>query len=111
MRALDEEIARAIRESERSGEMKQARGYGKPLESGAGYDETPGEFRMAFKILKDAGILPPEIETLRQAARLREQLKLVAPEGEGAARLRQKLVEIELKIAVRLESMRASGRL
>ena len=29
---------------------------------GDGYEQTPIELRMGYKILKDAGIVPPEVE-------------------------------------------------
>ncbi len=61
-------IGRALRRSEANGELQSAPSWGKPLAFGDGYDETPPELRMGHKILKDAGVLPPEVETLRVIA-------------------------------------------
>lgn len=36
---------------------------------------TPDEFKLPFKILKNAGIAPPEIELFHERARLREALQ------------------------------------
>ena len=59
MRSLDEEIARHLQEALSSGELSQAPSYGKPLHEADGWDETPADLRMPFKILKDAGVPPP----------------------------------------------------
>ena len=59
LRLLEDHIGRALDQSHASGELKNAAGYGKPLNFGDGYDETPAELRMGFKILKDAGVFPP----------------------------------------------------
>ena len=61
LRLLEDHIGRSLAESEKNGEMKTARSYGKPLDLGDGYEETPVELRMGYKILKDAGVLPPEV--------------------------------------------------
>jgi len=51
LRAREDHIGRALKESERSGELKAAPSYGKPLDFGDGYDDTPAELRMPMKIL------------------------------------------------------------
>jgi hypothetical protein len=75
-----------------------------------GWAETPAEFRLPFKILKNAGIPPPEIEMFRERAKLREQISAAVCE-ETRRTLAGKLSELEQVIALRLEGMRASGRL
>jgi hypothetical protein len=56
---------RRIREAMERGEFDDLRGKGEPLpEDGAQY--IPGDLRMAYKILKNAGFLPPEIEVERE---------------------------------------------
>lgn len=75
-----------------------------------GWAETPAEFRLPFKILKNAGVPPPEIELFHRRARLRERLSNAVSEEERQA-LAATLSEVEQVIALRLEGMRASGRL
>ena len=105
LRTLDEEIAAAVREAEKSGELKQARDYGKPLDFGDGYDETPPELRMAFKVLKDSGYTPPEIEMLHELAAMRKGLEGLDPESPEAQALRTKVHDAELKVSLRIERL------
>ena len=108
LQLLEDHIGQHLRESEASGELKAAPSYGKPLDFGDGYDDTPAELRMGMKILKDAGVVPPEVELMQQAAALEAEL---AACGDEAARraLQQKIAEKRQAIALRLERLRATG--
>ena len=110
MPTLDEEIARHLRQAAESGELKAARGYGEPLAEAEGWNETPEALRMPFKILKDAGVVPLEVEMFQQRARLRAALDEAAAADEKAA-LQRTLSELEQSIALRLESLRVRGSL
>ena len=59
---LDEQIAESIRRSQESGELQTAKDWGKRTTYVDGYQETPEEYRMAFKALKDSGYVPAEVE-------------------------------------------------
>src|SRR5262245_5847372 len=61
IRTQDELIAEHLDQAYKSGELQSALGFGKPLPEAAGYLETRVEFRMPFKILRNAGIAPPEV--------------------------------------------------
>ncbi len=110
LKLLDDHIGRSLAEAERSGELKTARSYGKPLDLGDGYDETPLELRMGFKILKDAGVVPPEVELMREIEALRQQLQGAADDDATRAG-RQRLSEQQQLLALRLEKLRRSGSL
>lgn len=110
MPTLDEQIAMALQEALDNGELRGTRGWGKPLHFGDGYDETPQELRMAFKMLKDSGFVPPEIEWMRRAAELRTQLAAAGDESV-AEPLRRELADLQQRIALRLEKLRATGSL
>ena len=110
MPTLDEQIAQHLRESQRSGELQSAKGYGQPLDFGDGYDETPPELRLAFKILKDGGFVPPEVEAMRQIAQLREQVESTADAAQAEA-LRRRISELQQHLALRLEKLRMTGSL
>lgn len=110
MRSLDEEIAKYLQDAADAGELKIAPSYGKPLARDVGWDETPEALRMPFKILKDAGVPPPEIELFHQRAALREQLDAM-PEGGERDALRRRLSDLEQLIALRLEALRSNARL
>ena len=110
MPTQDEEIARHLREALASGELASADGFGKPLPEDEGWAMTPEALRMPFKILKDAGVVPAEIELFRQRAALSASLRGCATEAERLE-VRRKLSELEQTIALRLEALRRSGTL
>jgi hypothetical protein len=123
LQLLDDHIGRALRRSEASGELQSAPSWGKPLDFGDGYAETPPELRMGYKILKDAGVLPPEVETMRALAALRRELDAAASDGEveldAAAsdgevererRLRARIAALQLALELRREPIRRDAR-
>lgn len=109
LQLLDDHIGQHLRESEASGELKAAASYGKPLQFGDGYDDTPAELRMGMKILKDAGVVPPEVEAMQRAAALRAEIEACTDPAERAL-LQQRWSELQQAIALRLEGLRATGR-
>jgi len=112
LRLVEDEIGRHLAESEKSGELRAAPSFGKPLHFGDGYDETPAEFRMPMKVLKDAGVVPAEVEAMREIAALQAELDgLSCGEGDAARALRQRLAEKRQALALRLEALRTSGSL
>jgi hypothetical protein len=110
MPTWDEEIARMLREAEAAGELKSARSYGKPLTAADGWDDTPEALRMSMKILKDAGVAPPEIALFHERAELRRQLAACTDESERE-RLKLGLCQLEQKISLRLEALKGTGRI
>lgn len=100
MPTLDEHIAQSIRQSELSGELQSARDWGKPLDFGDGYAETPEELRMGYKILKDAGYLPPEVELMKRLADARSRLAAMPAHGAEADSLRREIVDLQLKVTL-----------
>ena len=108
MPTQDEEIARHLREAMASGELAGTPGFGKPLPEDAGWDATPEALRMPFKILKNAGFVPPEVELFHERAALGEALAACANDAERAA-VRRRLSDLEQKIALRLEALRINS--
>lgn len=109
MRSIDEEIARHLQEAAASGELSRARGYGEPMRDDPGWDDTPAALRMPFKILKDAGVAPPEIELFHQRAALAAALR-DCTETQKRDELMRQLSELEQKIALRLEALRVNSQ-
>ena len=101
----EDEIGRRLQESEASGELKLAKGYGKPLDLGDGYFETPEELRMGYKILKDSGFTPPEVELKRNITQIRDQLDRTGP-GEQRDALLKKLHDMEIWLALAMDRLR-----
>jgi hypothetical protein len=68
-RNADEKIKEAIAK----GEFDNLPGKGKPLDLD-GYFATPEHLRMGYSILKNAGIIPEEMELLKQIEGLKKSL-------------------------------------
>jgi hypothetical protein len=110
MRSFDEEIARRLQEAADSGELQSAKGYGKPTPEDPAWDATPETLRMPMKILKDAGVPPPEIAMFHERALLRQQIASATDPAERQ-KLQLRLVELDAVIALRLEAMRLNASL
>lgn len=110
IRSQDEAIAEHLEQALRSGELRSAQSFGKPMPESEGWAETPAEFRLPFKILKNAGVTPPEVEMFQRRAQLRQALEACTDEPRRTL-LQRQLGELEQALALRLEGMRASGRL
>jgi len=104
---LEDHIGEHLRASEATGELRAAPSFGRPLDLGDGYDETPAELRMGMKVLKDAGVLPPEVLAMREAAELESQLAACTDPTQRRA-LQQQLADKRQAIALRLEKLAAS---
>lgn len=104
-RQLDDEIGRHIAEADKRGDLRGAEGAGKPLRGEDGWEQTPDDVRMPFKILKGAGVLPHEVELLRERAVLRQRLAAATTDAETRA-AQQALAQLELTLALRMESLR-----
>ncbi len=76
---------RRIAEAMERGEMRGESLKGKPLPLDD-YGQVPEELRMAYKILKNSGFLPPEVEARKEIERLEE---LIAATEDEHLRLRQ----------------------
>ncbi|HSN32002.1 MAG TPA: DnaJ family domain-containing protein [Ideonella sp.] len=109
MPTIDEIIARDLAAAEASGELRAAPSWGRPLALDDGWDETPPELRMPFKLLREAGYVPHEVVMLRELAALRERLGTA--DAGAAAALRRRSADLAQDIALRLERLRTTGTL
>ena len=110
-RALDDVIAEHLDAARASGELASAKSWGKPLDLGDGYDDTPAELRMPMKILKDAGIVPYEVTLMREIDALRRRIEASECSGDALTAARQQLTEMQQNLALRLERLRVGGSL
>jgi hypothetical protein len=108
LRTLDDHIGQHLRDSQANGELARAPSYGKPLDLGDAYEQTPVELRMAMKVLKDAGIVPPEVEMMQAAAALEARLAECSDEDQRRA-LQRELSDMRQAIALRLDKLSRSG--
>ena len=107
MSTLDDEIARKLAQASRSGELASAPSYGKPIPHDEGWQQTPDALRLPFKILKDAGVVPHEVELFHERARLRRAID-ASQDVATRRELQLKLSEVEQKLSLRLEALRRS---
>ncbi|MEW5790261.1 MAG: DnaJ family domain-containing protein [Pseudomonadota bacterium] len=70
-----------ILEAMQRGEFDNLPGAGKPLQL-EDLSMVPAELRMAYKVLKNAGCLPPELELQREIRQLSDLLGAVEDAGE-----------------------------
>jgi hypothetical protein len=86
---LLEKIAeKKIREAIARGEFANLPGAGKPLRL---EDDSmiPEDLRVAYKILKNAGCIPPELELRREIITLRDLLRSIEDEDGKRERIRE----------------------
>ena len=101
IRSLDQRIGEALAAS--GAELQASPAWGKPLPDD-GYLDTPPELRMAFKLLKNAGHVPAEVELMRELKRWRDQHAALPP-GPAADALAARIAERQLLIALRIERL------
>ena len=103
-----------ILEAQRKGEFDDLAGKGKPLLL-AELSTLPEELRMAYHVLKNAKVLPPEAELLKDIHILEDLLKHIEDEGERkslAKSLQWKLIRLDMlkKRSMDLPAVRYYGR-
>ena len=90
-----------IEDAIKSGEFDHLPGHGKPVTLDD-FSQAPVHLRVAFKILKNAGVLPVEMELRKEMADLRGKLARCCNEEEQK-RLRQSLNDTDAKYQVLME--------
>jgi len=90
-----------IREAMEQGVFDDLPGAGKPLDLEE-YFNTPEEMRVAYSILKNANCAPPEVELLKEVARL-EQAIAETSDAPTAKQLHRTLAHRRIQLAIFLE--------
>jgi Domain of unknown function (DUF1992) len=101
---LDFIAEQRIAEALSKGELEALPGAGRPLELD---DDAliPEELRLAYRILKNAGYVPPEVETLREIAEL-ERLAL----GDSTAAKKLALLKARVEASYRDKALARLAR-
>ena len=88
MLLLEKIAEKKIREAIERGEFANLPGAGKPLRL---EDDSmiPEDLRVAYKILKNAGCIPPELELRKEIITLRDLLRSIENEDEKRERFRE----------------------
>ena len=98
---FDKSVEAIIQEAMARGEFANLPGQGKPISLGE-YFDTPEDVRVAQAMLKNAGMVPVEIELLQEMAALKELLDSAHDETEKE-KLRKALREKRLQFDLLLE--------
>jgi hypothetical protein len=103
---VDDIVKAWVQKIEASGELTRDPAFGKPFDLADGWEATPAEWRMALKVLKNAGYAPAEVDDFKRAAELRECLANGDLADAEADVLRAELRALELRIALAKERFR-----
>ena len=109
MEFLDRIVEKRISEAIERGEFSDLPGQGRPL---CFDDEAliPPELRMAYRILRNAGFVPPEVTTLRDIADLEARVETIADVGERNQALRKlQLLRLRLEASGRFHAFTGLG--
>ena len=88
---------RKIAEAEREGALKDLPGEGAPL----ALDDDPlipEDLRMAYRILKNAGLVPEEISMLREVAQLEALVRDSEPQDAAGSHAARRLELLRMKL-------------
>lgn len=102
--SFQKNVEEKIKESIAAGEFDNLPGKGKPLDLDA-YFAMPEHLRMGYSILKNAEVIPEEMELLRQIEILKRSLESSTIEIEQKA-LRRQLSEKITSFNMRMEHNR-----
>lgn len=94
---LDQWAERHILDAQNNGDLDNLPGSGRPLvlDDDA---HVPSELRAGYRLLKNAGCLPPELIERQKALELVDLLKSLSDDDPRAAELHKRLTLLELKL-------------
>lgn len=98
----EKKIAEAIAR----GELDDLPGAGKPLELDDDAN-VPEDLRVAYRILKNAGFVPPEVESLREIGQLERRVEDESADDPQKAKLLRRIALLRTAAEARLDRTRA----
>lgn len=98
-------IEQKILEAEARGEFKNLPGAGKPIQLD---DDTfvPDEMKVAYRFLKNAGVLPQEVLIYQELQELRQQSSVAGLDEDQKQKLKLQLVQKEAEFNMFMERLR-----
>lgn len=94
---IDEWAERHISSALKRGELENLSGEGKPLQLDDD-SHVPADLRAGYRLLKNAGCLPPEIEQRKEAATLASLLRGLSREHPDFIELNKRLAVLEFRL-------------
>jgi hypothetical protein len=103
-----------IREAQRQGAFDDLPGKGKPLQL-EDLSCLPEDLRISYHVLKNAHVLPPEAELMKEIHAIEDLLKYIEDEGERrplAKSLQFKIIRLDMlkRRSMSVQSVRDYGR-
>ncbi len=102
--SLEKAVEAIIKEAQERGDFDNLKGQGKPIDLTA-YFETPEDVRNAYSLLKNAGVVSPEVELLQEIAALKERLATTYEEKDRS-RIKKIISDKQLQFNVMIERQR-----
>jgi len=99
--SLEKAVEAIIREAQERGDFDNLKGKGKPIDLSA-YFETPEDVRLAYSVLKNAGMVSVEVDLLTEIAALKERLATTYEEKDRS-RIQKMIREKQLQFNVMME--------
>lgn len=96
-------VEERIKAAQKQGRFDNLEGKGKPLLFEDSH--VPNDLRLAHKILKNAGFLPPEVEIRKQITHIRELMDQAGETSADQAKLHKRLNYLMAK----LDAVRSTG--
>lgn len=97
MGIVDDWAERHILQAQQAGQFTALPGYGKPLRLDDD-SAVPAELRTGYRLLKNAGYLPAELQDRKEALQLADLLKTLCEDDPRFAPLDARLRLLELKL-------------
>ncbi len=94
---IDQLAEQHIRAAQEKGELSNLPGEGVPLELDDD-SHVPAELRSGYRLLKNAGFLPPELEMRREALEISDLLRNLDPEDHRYREQSKRLLVLELQL-------------
>ena len=101
-------VEAAIREAQERGDFDNLKGKGKPIDLTA-YFETPEDLRMAYSMLKNAGMVSAEVELLGEIAALKERLSTTYEEKDRS-RIQKLIREKQMQFNILMEKQKSQRK-
>ena len=98
MLLIDSLAEEKIRAAIRSGELDDLPGQGQPLQLDDD-SSVPAELRVAYRLIKNSGFLPPEVSLRREIGQVEQLLMQIDSESE-AEQVRRRLQLLQLRLSL-----------
>jgi hypothetical protein len=108
MSSFDQMVENAIQDAIKRGKFDNLSNKGKPLDLNP-YFETPQDVRVIYTALKNSGLLPTEVELLKEIEGLQELLKS-CQDAEQRESYQKQLDEKQLAFALAMEHLKTNRK-